>query len=78
MTRGVCIDEAKGVKRAQKFRPTYSTADWTDVGRAGTVYYMDDEGRPRGVLLWNRFGHVDTARDLIRAARPIETTEHVA
>ena len=55
-----------------------TTADWTDVGRAGTVYYMDDEGRPRGVLLWNRFGHVDTARDLIRAARPIETTELVA
>ena len=55
-----------------------TTADWTDVGRAGTVYYMDDEGRPRGVLLWNLFGHVDTARDLIRAARPIETTELVA
>jgi NADPH-dependent 2,4-dienoyl-CoA reductase/sulfur reductase-like enzyme len=51
-----------------------TTADWTDVGRAGTVYYVDDEGRPRGVLLWNLFGRVDTARELIRAAMPIQTT----
>jgi NADPH-dependent 2,4-dienoyl-CoA reductase/sulfur reductase-like enzyme len=51
-----------------------TTADWTDVGRAGTVYYVDDESRPRGVLLWNLFGRVDTARELIRAAMPIQTT----
>ena len=54
-----------------------TTADWTHVGGAGTVYYLDDEGRPRGVLLWNLFGHVDTARDLIRAAEPIHTEELV-
>ncbi len=54
-----------------------TTADWTDVGRAGTVYYVDDEGKPRGVLLWNLFGRVDTARDLIRAAMPIQATELV-
>jgi NADPH-dependent 2,4-dienoyl-CoA reductase/sulfur reductase-like enzyme len=54
-----------------------TTADWTDVGRAGTVYYVDDEGRPRGVLLWNLFGRVDMARDLIRAAMPIQATELV-
>jgi exodeoxyribonuclease-3 len=30
MARGVCTDEAKGVKRVQKFRPIYFTADWTD------------------------------------------------
>jgi hypothetical protein len=30
MIRGVCTDEAKGVKRVQKFRPTYFTADWTE------------------------------------------------
>ena len=30
MTRGVCTDEAKGVKRVQKFRRTYFSADWTD------------------------------------------------
>jgi NADPH-dependent 2,4-dienoyl-CoA reductase/sulfur reductase-like enzyme len=54
-----------------------TTADWTHVGGAGTVYYIDDAGRPRGVLLWNLFGHVDGARDLIRAARPIQSAELV-
>jgi len=54
-----------------------TTADWTHVGGAGTVYYLDDTGRPRGVLLWNLFGRVDTARDLIRAAVPIQPAELV-
>jgi NADPH-dependent 2,4-dienoyl-CoA reductase/sulfur reductase-like enzyme len=54
-----------------------TTADWTDVGQAGTVYYVDDAGRPRGVLLWNLFGRVDIARDLIRAAVPIPLEELV-
>ena len=54
-----------------------TTADWTDVGRAGTVYYMDDAGRPRGVLLWNLFGRLDTARELILAARPMHTPQLV-
>jgi 3-phenylpropionate/trans-cinnamate dioxygenase ferredoxin reductase subunit len=43
-----------------------TTADWNEPGREGTVYYLDSEGRPRGVLLWNLFGRVDNARDLIR------------
>ena len=54
-----------------------TTADWTDVGRTGTVYYLDDGGRPRGILLWNLFGRVETARDLIRAAVPIPLAELV-
>jgi hypothetical protein len=54
-----------------------TTADWSEVGEAGTVCYLDDAGRPRGVLLWNRFGHVETARDLIRAAVPIPVAELV-
>jgi 3-phenylpropionate/trans-cinnamate dioxygenase ferredoxin reductase component len=49
-----------------------TTADLTELGGEGTVHYLDDEGRPRGVLLWNRFGHVDAARDLIRAGEPVE------
>jgi 3-phenylpropionate/trans-cinnamate dioxygenase ferredoxin reductase component len=36
-----------------------------------TCYYVDSERRPRGVLLWNSFGHVEAARELIRAGRPI-------
>jgi 3-phenylpropionate/trans-cinnamate dioxygenase ferredoxin reductase subunit len=49
-----------------------TTADWNEPGREGTVYYLDSEGRPRGVLFWNLFGRVDNARDLIRAGNPIE------
>ena len=46
--------------------------DWSEPGREGTVYYLDSVGRPRGVLLWNLFGRVDSARDLIRAGEPVE------
>jgi NADPH-dependent 2,4-dienoyl-CoA reductase/sulfur reductase-like enzyme len=42
------------------------------VGEQGVVYYLDDERRPRGVLLWNTFGRVDDARALIGAGKPIE------
>ena len=54
-----------------------TTADWTDVGHAGTVYYVDDGGTPRGVLLWNLFGRVEAARDLIRGAVPMSLPELV-
>ena len=37
----------------------------------GLVYYLDHDGRPRGVLLWNLFGRVEEARELIRAGQPI-------
>ena len=47
-------------------------AEWSEPGREGTVYYVDSAGRPRGVLLWNHFGGVDAARDLIRAGEPVE------
>ncbi|HWB57579.1 MAG TPA: FAD-dependent oxidoreductase [Gaiellaceae bacterium] len=46
-------------------------ADWSEPGREGVVYYLDGEDRPRGVLLWNIFGQVDAARDLIRAGEPV-------
>ncbi|MGH3112065.1 MAG: NAD(P)/FAD-dependent oxidoreductase [Gaiellaceae bacterium] len=49
-----------------------TTADWSEPDREGTVYYLDSAGRPRGVLLWNVFGRVDAARDLIRAGDPVE------
>jgi len=44
----------------------------SELGGEGTVYYLDGTGRPRGVLLWNLFGRVDAARDLIRAGDPVE------
>jgi 3-phenylpropionate/trans-cinnamate dioxygenase ferredoxin reductase subunit len=42
-----------------------------ELGDEGLVYYLDDDGRPRGVLLWNLFGHVDEAGELIQAGQPI-------
>ena len=45
--------------------------DGDEVGGQMTIYYLDGERRPRGVLLWNRFGQVQAARELIRAAKPV-------
>jgi 3-phenylpropionate/trans-cinnamate dioxygenase ferredoxin reductase subunit len=47
-------------------------ADWSEPGREGTVYYLDGDRRPRGVLLWNLFGHVEAAREMIRSGEPVE------
>jgi NADPH-dependent 2,4-dienoyl-CoA reductase/sulfur reductase-like enzyme len=46
-------------------------SDWSDLGAEATIYYVDRDHRPRGVLLWNRFGQVDAARELIRAGTPV-------
>ena len=40
--------------------------DWQEPNRKGIVTYVDD-GRPRGVLLWNVWDKVEEARDLLRA-----------
>jgi 3-phenylpropionate/trans-cinnamate dioxygenase ferredoxin reductase component len=40
--------------------------DWEEPYRKGIVTYVED-GRPRGVLLWNVWGKLDEARDVIRA-----------
>jgi NADPH-dependent 2,4-dienoyl-CoA reductase/sulfur reductase-like enzyme len=45
--------------------------DWSDLGAEATIYYVDRQRRPRGVLLWNRFGQVEAARELIRAGKPV-------
>lgn len=46
-------------------------AELNGIGGEGVVYYLDAERRPRGVLLWNLFGRVDDARQLIRAGLPV-------
>lgn len=40
-------------------------AVWEDPNRKGIVYYYDDDGTIRGVLLWNTWGKVKDARALI-------------
>jgi 3-phenylpropionate/trans-cinnamate dioxygenase ferredoxin reductase subunit len=39
---------------------------WEESNRKGVVTFLED-GRPRGVLLWNVWDRVDEARELIRA-----------
>ena len=38
--------------------------DWKEPYRQGVVYYLR-QGRVRGVLLWNVWGQIDAARQLI-------------
>jgi NADPH-dependent 2,4-dienoyl-CoA reductase/sulfur reductase-like enzyme len=44
---------------------------WQEPNRKGTIAYVDDDGRPRGFLLWNVWDKVDAARDLIAAGEPV-------
>lgn len=49
----------------------HTVEQWVRPFREGVVYYLDD-GRVRGVLLWNTWGQVDHARALIAAAGPFD------
>jgi NADPH-dependent 2,4-dienoyl-CoA reductase/sulfur reductase-like enzyme len=42
---------------------------WQEPARKGIVSFVDDESRPRGVLLWNVWDKVDDARELIRSGQ---------
>jgi 3-phenylpropionate/trans-cinnamate dioxygenase ferredoxin reductase subunit len=46
-------------------------SDWKELAGEATFTFLDRERRPRGVLLWNRFGQLDAARELILAAELI-------
>ncbi|MFA5550326.1 MAG: FAD-dependent oxidoreductase [Trueperaceae bacterium] len=48
--------------------------DWRVPGKEGVVYFLED-GLVRGVLLWNTWGQVDAARDLIDGATPYTAEE---
>jgi len=53
---------------------------WKEPGREGVVAYVDDRRQPRGFLLWNVWGKVDAARELIRGGQPVDvaTVEELA
>jgi len=46
-------------------------AVWVEPNRKGVVCYVDGENRPRGFLLWDVWGKVDAARDLIGVGEPV-------
>ena len=45
---------------------------WKERGREGVVCYVNEDRRPRGFLLWNVWGKVDAATELIRTGEPID------
>jgi NADPH-dependent 2,4-dienoyl-CoA reductase/sulfur reductase-like enzyme len=45
---------------------------WEEPNRKGVVAYVDGDRRPRGFLLWNTWDKVEAARELIRAAQPVD------
>ena len=51
-----------------------TVADWKEPFREGVVYYLA-AGRVRGVLLWNTWGQVDAARDLIGQPGPFRAAD---
>jgi NADPH-dependent 2,4-dienoyl-CoA reductase/sulfur reductase-like enzyme len=59
-----------GYEAVGELDPTLErVADWTRPFREGTIYYLRD-GQVRGVLLWNVWGQVEAARELIRQPGP--------
>lgn len=48
--------------------------DWEEPYRKGVVYYLR-EGRVRGVLLWNVWGALDSARELISDPGPFQPAD---
>jgi NADPH-dependent 2,4-dienoyl-CoA reductase/sulfur reductase-like enzyme len=51
-------------------------ADWKDKFRTGVVYYTSED-KVRGVLLWNVWGQVDAATQLIAKAEPVRAPDLV-
>jgi 3-phenylpropionate/trans-cinnamate dioxygenase ferredoxin reductase subunit len=49
--------------------------EWADPNRKGIVAYVDVDGRARGFLLWDAWGKVDAARELIRAGAAVEEAD---
>ncbi len=51
-----------------------SAADWAEPFKKGVVYYLD-KGRVRGVILWNVWGKVDAAREVIAKPGPFKPAD---
>jgi len=50
-------------------------AEWAEPNRKGVVAYVDGDGRARGFLLWDAWGKVDSARELIRAGAVVDAAD---
>jgi NADPH-dependent 2,4-dienoyl-CoA reductase/sulfur reductase-like enzyme len=56
---------------------TEVVADWKEKFRTGVIYYVADR-KVRGVLLWNVWGQVDAARQLIGESEPVRAADLMA
>lgn len=62
-----------GYEAVGELNPSFETvSQWKIPFREGVVYYLK-EGRVRGVLLWNTWGQVDNARELIADKKTYNT-----
>ena len=64
-----------GYEAVGELDPRLNTlADWKELYREGVLYYQN-EGKVRGVLLWNVWGQVDAARELITSRQPFKAED---
>ena len=52
-----------------------TVAEWAEPNRKGVVAYVDGDGKARGFLLWDVWGKVDAARELIRAGTVVDASD---
>ena len=52
-----------------------SVEEWAEPNRKGVVAYVDGDGRVRGFLLWDVWGKVESARELIRAGAVVDASD---
>ena len=64
-----------GYEGVGEFNPQYEViADWEEPYRKGALYYLNEK-RVRGVLLWDMWGEMDAARDLISEPGPFDAQD---
>ena len=64
-----------GYEAVGDLNPALETfADWQEPYRKGVIYYLED-GRVRGVILWDVWDQVETARNLIAEPGPFEAKD---
>ena len=54
-----------------------TVAEWAEPNRKGVICYVED-GKPRGFLLWDVWGKVDAAREMIRAGTGVDSAQLAA
>jgi NADPH-dependent 2,4-dienoyl-CoA reductase/sulfur reductase-like enzyme len=55
-----------------------TVAEWAEPNRKGVVAFLDADAKARGFLLWDVWGKVDAARELIRAGTGVDSAQLAA